>query len=399
VLSLLGELRGGGNHACGRCASVSSEIFAIDVGVQDFNGRSSVKPPKAHALEDGCATLRVSVKEDLVDFARSLGFDLCRIAPAVAPPHAGEFRAWLESGCQGEMTWLERNADRRTDPQLVQPGAKSVIVLGMNYYQAKDGKRLGEAARGRIARYAWGDDYHDLVEAKLRELEGWLIERGGAQRRYVDTGPVLERDFAALSGVGWQGKSTMLIHPKLGPWCFLAAILTTLEFSPDAPMRDHCGKCTRCLDACPTRAITAPHYVDARKCISYLTIENKGAIPEEFREAIGDRIYGCDECLEVCPWNRFAQHSNEIAFAAREYVHGWALRDFLALDDERFRELFRKSPIKRIKRRGFLRNVCVALGNIGTREDLPALELASLDAEWLISEHALWAIGQIRARS
>jgi epoxyqueuosine reductase len=341
------------------------------------------------------------VKDDLVAFAHSLGFDLCRVAPAVTPPHAAEFRAWLDEGCQGEMTWLERNADRRTDPQLVQPEAESVIVLGMNYYQANGAEQRGpgDAARGRIARYAWGDDYHDLIEGKLRKFEAWLIERGGTQRRYVDTGPVLERDFAALSGVGWQGKSTMLIHPKLGPWCFLAAILTTLKFPTDEPMHDHCGKCTRCLDACPTGAITAPQRVDARKCISYLTIENKGPIPEEYRATIGDRIYGCDECLEVCPWNRFARQSNESAFAAREYVHGWALRDFLALDDDQFRRLFRRSPIKRIKRRGFLRNVCVALGNIGTRDDLPALEAASRDREPLIAEHAQWAIGQIVARS
>lgn len=360
-----------------------------------------VRGAKTSAGGGCCAILRTLVKDDLVAFARSLGFDLCRIAPAVTPPHAAEFRAWLEEGCQGEMTWLEKNAERRTDPQLVQPDAKSVIVLGMNYYQAADADRLGavKAPRGRIARYAWGDDYHDLIEAKLRTLEAWLIERGGVQRRYVDTGPVLERDFAALAGAGWQGKSTMLIHPKLGPWCFLAAVLTTLEFSPDSPMPDHCGKCTRCLDACPTGAITAPQRVDARKCISYLTIENKGAIPEEFRTAIGDRIYGCDECLEVCPWNRFAQQSNESAFAAREFVHGWALRDFLALDDDGFRQLFKRSPIKRIKRRGFLRNVCVALGNVGTREDVPALEAASRDPEPLISEHAGWAVGQIIARS
>jgi epoxyqueuosine reductase len=340
-----------------------------------------------------------SVKDDLVAFAHSLGFDLCRIAPAVAPPHAAEFRAWLEQGCQGEMTWLERNADRRANPQLVQPKALSVIVLGVNYYSANESSPIDGAAQGRIARYAWGDDYHDLIEAKLRSLDAWLGERGGVQRRYVDTGPVLERDFAALAGVGWQGKSTMLIHPKLGPWCFLAAVLTTLEFLADKPMHDHCGKCTRCLTACPTGAITAPYQVDARRCISYLTIENKGSIPEEFRTAVGDRIYGCDECLEVCPWNRFARQSNETTFAAREYVHGWALRDFLALDDDRFRQLFRKSPIKRIKRRGFLRNVCVALGNVGTRDDLPALEEASRDLEPLIVEHARWAIREITARS
>ena len=345
------------------------------------------------------------MKSELAAFADSLGFDLCRVAAADAPPHAEEFREWLDEGRAGEMAWLARNADRRTDPQRVLPGARSVIVLGMNYYDcgSRESSNPQSAIRnpqlkGRIARYAWGDDYHDVIEAKLRALDEWLVAHGGVQRRYVDTGPVLERDVAAVAGAGWQGKSTMLLHPKFGPWLFLAEVLTTLEIEADAPMRDHCGKCVRCMDACPTQAITAPQKLDARRCLSYLTIENKGPIPEEFRAALGDRIYGCDECLEVCPWNRFAQQSRESTFAAREYVHGWALRDFLALDDDRFRTLFRGSPIKRIKRRGFLRNVCVALGNVGTRDDLPALERAAQDAEPLIVEHARWAIAQISAR-
>ena len=335
-----------------------------------------------------------AVKEELATLAHQLGFDLCRVAECVTPPHAAEFRAWLAAGRAGEMAWLERNEHRRTDPQQVLPGARSVVVLGMNYWQAEP----VSPSRGRIAHYAWGDDYHEVIEKKLRALDEWLTARGGRQRCYVDTGPVLERDLAALSGAGWQGKSTMLIHPRLGTWFFLAEILTTLELAPDAPMADHCGKCTRCMTACPTGAITAPHELDARRCISYLTIENKGPIPEEFRAAMGDRIFGCDDCLTACPWNRFARSSRESAFAAREYVHGWALRDFLALDDEGFRRLFRKSPIKRIKRRGFLRNVCVALGNIGTREDLPALERAAHDPEPLIAEHAQWAIARLRAR-
>jgi epoxyqueuosine reductase len=360
------------------------------------------------------------VKSDLVALAENLGFDLCRVARATAPPHAAEFRAWLAEGRAGDMAWLERNADRRTDPEQVLPGARSVVVLGMNYWQGAEKAEVrgqnSEAAekrasdlssdfyplpspdRGRIARYAWGDDYHDVIEKKLRALDEWLIERGGRQRCYVDTGPVLERDFAALAGAGWHGKSTMLIHPKLGTWFFLAEVLTTLELEPDAPMRDHCGRCTRCIDACPTGAITAPHQLDARRCISYLTIEHKGAIPLEFRALIGDRIYGCDDCLTACPWNRFAQAGRESAFAARDFVHGWALRDFLALDDDGFRALFRKSPIKRIKRRGFLRNVCVALGNVGTRDDLPALRRAAEDAEPLIAEHAAWAIERIEQR-
>jgi epoxyqueuosine reductase len=253
-------------------------------------------------------------------------------------------------------------------------------------------------SRGRIARYAWGDDYHEVIEKKLVVLDEWLRGRGGRQKYYVDTGPVLERDFAALAGAGWHGKSTMLIHPQLGTWFFLAEILTTIDLEPDVPLPDRCGSCTRCISACPTGAITAPHELDARRCISYLTIELKGSIPEEMRPLIGDRIYGCDDCLTACPWNRFAQASRETAFAARAFVHDMALRDLLRLDEEGFRTLFRNSPIKRIKRRGFLRNVCVALGNVGTCDDLPALERAAYDAEPLIAEHAQWAIARIEER-
>ena len=330
------------------------------------------------------------MKSELLAFAEGLGFALCRVARCQTPPHAEEFRAWLAEGRAGEMAWLERNADRRTDPQQVLPGAKSVVVLAMNYFQG--------GSPAPIARYAWGDDYHDLIEAKLRALDEWLIARGGRQRCYVDTGPVLERDFAALAGAGWHGKSTMLIHPQLGTWFFLAEVLTTLDLEADPPLPDRCGRCTRCIDACPTGAITAPHQLDARRCISYLTIENKGPIPEALRPLLGDRIYGCDDCLTACPWNRFAQASHEAAFAARDFVHGWTLRDYLALDDNGFRALFKKSPIKRIKRRGFLRNVCVALGNIGTADDLPALERAALDPEPLIAEHAVWAVARIAGR-
>ena len=333
------------------------------------------------------------MKADLLTLAGELGFALCRIAPCTVPPHADEFRAWLDDGRAGTMDWLARNQARRTDPQLVLPGARSVIVLAMNYFQGP-----APVTPGRIARYAWGDDYHDLIERKLDAIDDWLAARGGRQRQYVDTGPILERDFAAVAGVGWHGKSTMLIHPQMGTWFFLAEVLTTLEFEADAALPDRCGRCTRCIEACPTQAITAPHQLDARRCISYLTIENKGAIPEEFRPLMGDRIYGCDDCLDACPWNRFAEASRESAFAARPFV-GAPLRDFLALDDEGFRTLFRKSPIKRIKRRGFLRNVCVALGNVGTADDRPALEKAALDAEPLIAEHARWALERIAERA
>lgn len=334
------------------------------------------------------------MKEELIARARELGFAACRIARCDPPAHAEAFRDWLAAGRAGEMAWLQRNEARRTDPQQVLPGARSVIVLAMNYWQGT----AGPEPQGKIARYAWGDDYHDLIEAKLRALDAFLTAAGGAQKCYVDTGPMLERDHAAAAGAGWHGKSTMLISPELGAWFFLAEILTTLELEPDAPLPDRCGSCTRCITACPTGAILAPHVLDARRCVSYLTIELKGSIPEELRPLIGDRIYGCDDCSAACPWNRFAQVSSEAAFAARPHVHGFTLRDYLALDDEQFRALFRKSPIKRVKRRGFLRNVCVALGNVGTREDLPALERAAADAEPLIAEHARWAIGRIQAR-
>lgn len=333
-------------------------------------------------------------KREVVQRALALGFASCRIARCDPPAHADAFRAWLAAGAAGEMVWMERGAEKRGDPQKVLPGARSVIVVALNYWQGSEPDRRG----GRIARYAWGDDYHDVMLPRLRRLDEFLQTHGGVQKSYVDTGPILERDFAAEAGTGWHGKSTMLLDQKLGTWFFLGEILTTLDLPPDAPQVARCGSCTRCMTACPTGAITADHKLDARRCISYLTIELKGSIPLEFRPLIGDRIYGCDTCLDVCPWNRFAALSRESAFAARPATSAMQLRDFLALSDEQFRALFRGSPIKRIKRRGFLRNVCVALGNVGTSADLPALERAASDKEPLITEHAMWAIWQIQAR-
>jgi epoxyqueuosine reductase len=335
------------------------------------------------------------LKSELRQRAEQLGFASCRIARAAGPRHGAEFQEWLSDGAAGEMQWIERGAEKRLDPQQVLSGARSIVVLAMNYWQGND----SPAPAARIARYAWGNDYHDVMLARLRELDGFLSSRGGVQKCYVDTGPILERDFAAEAGVGWHGKSTMLVDPQLGTWFFLAEILTTLELPPDAPQPARCGTCTRCMVACPTGAITEPHRLDARRCISYLTIELKGSIPEELRPLIGDRIYGCDTCLEVCPWNRFAAASRETAFAARPATATLQLRDYLALDEVQFRTLFRGSPIKRIKRRGLLRNVCVALGNVGTAADLAALERAAVDPEPLIAEHAQWAIAQITARA
>lgn len=332
------------------------------------------------------------------EWAAELGFDDCRIARAKEASHADLFRDWIADGKHGEMGWLERTPERRCDPREVLPGCRSIVALALNYYPGRSPFPEGHPGGYRIARYAWNNDYHDLIEKRLREFDAKMQTLGGTQRFYVDTGPVLERDFASDAGLGWNGKSTVQIHRKLGSWFFLAELLSTLDLPPDAPFGDHCGKCTACITACPTQAITAPRRVDARRCVSYLTIEHKGSIPEEFRTAIGDRIYGCDDCLDACPWNRFAEKSREITFHARENIFARRLRDFLELDVEGFRALFAKSPIKRIKLPRFLRNVCVALGNTGTAEDLPALEKAALDSDPLVAEHAAWAVGQIRAR-
>ena len=341
---------------------------------------------------------KAQLKAQLISVARQIGFDSCRIAACSEPAHATEFRKWLREGAHGEMTYMQRGEGKRRDPQKVLPGAKSIVVLALSYYQGKVARRSQTAATGRIARYAWGDDYHDLIGAKLDKIDEFLRDLGGQQKCYVDTGPILERDHAADAGIGWHGESTMLIGERLGTWFFLAEILTTLELPPDKPVPHRCGTCERCIKACPTAAITAPHRLDARRCISYLTIELKGAIPVEFRPLVGNRIFGCDDCLDACPWNRFAQVSHETAFSARRPTIGMSLREYLELNDAEFRALFKDSPIKRIKRRGFLRNVCVALGNVGDVSDLLALEHAAADPEPLIAEHAMWAIQRIRER-
>src|SRR5436189_5428171 len=341
---------------------------------------------------------RTELKARLVALAREVGFDSCRIAACAAPAHANEFRDWLREGAAGEMSYMERGEEKRCDPQKILPGAKSIVVVALNYFQREKIPRSQSAATGRIARYAWGKDYHDVISRKLDKIDNFLRQFGGMQKSYVDTGPILERDYAAQAGIGWHGKSTMLIDTRLGTWFFLGEILTTLELPPDPPQRDRCATCKRCITGCPTGAITAPHRLDARRCISYLTIELKGSIPLELRPLVGDRIFGCDDCLDACPWNRFAQVSHETAFAARHSTTGMSLQEYLELTDAEFRAFFKNSPIKRIKRRGFLRNVCIALGNAGDVSDIPALERAAADEEPLIAEHAEWAIHQIRSR-
>ena len=337
---------------------------------------------------------RQITKSNIKKVAKLLGFDDCRVSRAKEATHADVYRKWLADGCAGDMKWLERNVERRTDPSLVVEGAFSVVSLAMNYFPGAENPDVNY----RIARYAWNEDYHHIIEDKLKDLNVAMTEMGGVQRFYTDTGPVLERDFATDSGLGWNGKSCVQIHKDIGTWFFLAELITTLDLPPDSPFGDHCGKCTRCMDACPTNAITSPHRMDAQKCISYLTIEHHGSIPVEFRRQIGDRIYGCDTCLDVCPWNRFAKLSRETRFHARQSVFQYQLRDFFTLDAGSFSALFAKSPIKRIKLNRFLRNVCVALGNVGTEEDLPALEKAAQHEDALIAEHAIWAVKEIKER-
>ncbi len=343
------------------------------------------------------------VKTRILQRAIDLGFDACRFTSARAPESAANFERWIAEGMHGEMAWLARNAVKRVEPQQVLPGARSVVVLAASY--SSDEKNLsqcGEGTAGEIARYARHDDYHDVLAEPLKRLSHFIDELGGAGTRslwYVDTGPILERDLAQRAGLGFIGKHTNLIGRTLGNWFFLAEILTTLELEPDAPEKNRCGTCTRCIIACPTEAIVAPFQLDARRCISYLTIELKGSIPVEFRRAIGNRIYGCDDCLAACPWNKFASKGRLMKQHARTDLAAPDLLHLLALDDAGFKQRFAGTPMLRTKRRGILRNVCVALGNVGDATALPSLEKAGRDSEPLIAEHARWAIEQIEKRT
>jgi epoxyqueuosine reductase len=338
---------------------------------------------------------------ELKAHARALGCDLVAVAPAESPPHAEQLDPWLVAGHAGEMAWLARNAAKRRAPSEAVPGARSIIVVGLHYRAAEPEPSMwNDPANGRISRYAQGDDYHDVLLPKLRELQTWLEQRvGRAQigRSYVDTGPVLERPVGVAAGLGFQGKNTLLIHPRQGSWFFLGEILVDVALEYDEPAKaGGCGSCTRCQVACPTQAFVGPYVLDARRCISYLTIELKGPIPRELRPLMGNHIYGCDVCQEVCPWNiKFGRFASSDALKPRDDRVAPALLELLALDDEQFRERFRGSPIKRTKRRGLLRNVAVALGNWGDEQAVPALGRALEDHEPLIRGHAAWALGQI----
>ena len=330
--------------------------------------------------------------------ARGMGFNPVGIAPAGPPEHWGFYLDWLARGYAGQMAYLGRNLERRSDPQQVLPGARTVLCVGMNYNQGTGAPPADGRPRGKVSRYARGDDYHDLMTARLKRLLEWIqrLQPEVRGRVYVDTGPVLERDFAALAGLGWFGKHTNLIHKRRGSWFFLGEILLTIPLIYDRPVADHCGTCTLCMDACPTEAIPQPFVLDSNRCISYLTIELKGAIPRPYREKIGDWIYGCDICQEVCPWNlKHAKPTDEPTLKARDGLDAPDLSELLAMDQPTFSRRFRGSPIKRAKRRGILRNAAVALGNRGTAADIPALAAVLSDPEPLVRGHAAWALGRI----
>jgi epoxyqueuosine reductase len=301
------------------------------------------------------------------------------------------------------MAWLATNAERRASPRTMWPEVRSVIMLGVNYgleggQEADPLAILKQRGHGGISVYARGDDYHDVIKLRLKHLGRWLIETaGGDIKVFVDTAAVMEKPLAAASGIGWQGKHTNLVSRQFGSWLFLGAIFTTLELPPDAPEQDHCGNCRACLDICPTAAFPAPYRLDARRCISYLTIEHKGAIPRELRSAIGNRIYGCDDCLAVCPWNKFATAGREMKLAAREELRAPRLADLARLDDAAFRALFKKSPVKRIGRARFIRNVLIAIGNSADPSLAGEAERLLDDPSPLVRGAAIWALGRLDA--
>lgn len=343
------------------------------------------------------------MREQIRARARELGFDDCRFTSADPPGSSQAFLEWISAGKQAAMGYLERNAPKRVDPSLVLPGVRSVITLATSYTPPDETDRHTQhpTFAGVFARYSRFADYHDVLADRLKQLTAYVDCLGTPGTRslwYVDTGPILERDLGQRAGLGFVGKHTNLISRSLGNWFFISEILTPLAFEPDSPEHNRCGSCTRCLTACPTGAITAPFQLDARLCISYLTIELKGPIPSELRTAIGNRIYGCDDCLEVCPWNRFSHSARLMRPHFRPDLTTADLVELLSLDDSAFKQRFAGTPILRTKRRGLLRNVCVALGNTGDSRALPALEKAGLDPEPLIAEHARWAIDQITKR-
>ena len=340
----------------------------------------------------------VSKAEAIRARARVLGLDEVRFTTATLPPEAGgRYRAALEAGDHGTMDWLARDPDRRASPDRLWPVARTAIVCGLNYGPERDPlPELGLADRGYVSVYARHRDYHDLLKGRLKEFAGWIAAKFAAEVKvFVDTAPVLEKPLAQEAGLGWQGKHTNLVSRSLGSWLFLGEILTTLELAPDEPERDHCGSCRRCLEVCPTDAFPTPYRLDARRCISYLTIEHKGPIPRALRPLIGNRIYGCDDCLAVCPWNKYAQATREMKLQARPDLVAPHLAELAALDDAAFRDRFSGSPVKRIGRDRFVRNVLVAIGNSGEPALAAVAERLLADPAPLVRGAAVWAAARL----
>ncbi len=331
--------------------------------------------------------------------ARAAGFDVVRVMRAVDFPaeHDAHYRAFVAAGHYGDMGWMAETADRRTHPQRLWQDAKSVIVLGMNYGPDYDPTAVLERSeRAAISCYAKGKDYHVVIKKALKRVAGWLHRTQNVEVKvFVDTAPVMEKPVAMEAGVGWQGKHTNLVSRDFGSWLFLGAIFTTAELEPDTSETDHCGGCRRCLDVCPTNAFPAPYQLDARRCISYLTIEHKGHIPVEFRTAMGNRIFGCDDCLAVCPWNKFAQRAQEQRFAARDETDNPPLAELLAMDDAAFRKRFQGTPVRRTGRERFMRNVLIAAGNSGALTLVPQVTALLEDPSSLVRAMAIWALVQL----
>jgi epoxyqueuosine reductase len=341
------------------------------------------------------------LKAALASEARAVGFDCVGVTdPNAIADIAKHFRDFLDAGAHGDMGWLASHPERRADPRVLWAGVRSVIMLGVNYGPDENPLAILERrSHGAISVYARGDDYHDLIKKRLKALARWLVATlGGEVKVFVDTAAVMEKPLAQAAGVGWQGKHTNLVSREFGSWLFLGAIFTTLDLPRDQADSDHCGSCQACLDICPTSAFLAPYKLDARRCISYLTIEHKGQIPHEFRRAIGNRIYGCDDCLAVCPWNKFAQAARETKLAARDELRAPALAELAELDDAAFRARFAKSPVKRIGRDRFVRNVLIAIGNSNDADLTDAAERLLSDDSPLVRGAAVWALSQLMGR-
>jgi epoxyqueuosine reductase len=362
-------------------------------GIADLCGPRLLKPSSRLEPAD--------LKAALATEARALGFDSAGVTdPGAIAGVRERLQAFLDAGAHGQMDWLADNPARRADPKMMWRDVRSVIMLGINYGPHEDPLAiLKSRSRGAISVYAQGDDYHDLIKKRLKLLARWLIAvAGGDVKVFVDTAAVMEKPLAQASGLGWQGKHTNLVSREFGSWLFLGAIFTTLDLPRDEPEHDHCGSCQACLDICPTAAFPAPYQLDARRCISYLTIEHKGPIPPEFRKGIGNRIYGCDDCLAVCPWNKFAQAGREIKLAARDALRAPDLAELARLDDAAFRAMFTKSPVKRVGRDRFVRNVLIAIGNSNDAGLAADAEILLCDDSPLVRGAAVWALSQLMAR-